>query len=200
MRALVASIVLAGFAGFTAVADEGRIDGLWKYSGGDAAFEVRLRRDGSCSVNGAVDNGGVLVRCSYEIHGPFVDIHWLDGHAEPVQLVLVGHGQLLRFPGEAKRPLHRVWNVPADPPKPVDLRKPGALAALEASDPAAYKKVLELVDLIQNHGCLGVWLGQLRALVDADMVGCGAMNHPPSKSIVGFKIGEARYLIEIPPK
>ena len=142
--------------------------------------------------------------CTYELHWPYVDIHWKhekDGvHSEPVQLVLVAGGELMRFEGEARRPLRRVWDATPPLPPQTDLTKPGAMAALAQHDPRGYEKVLNVIDIVQNHGCRGAWQGLIGSVVHWDLMACGSADQPPQKTRIGFWLGDERYFIDILPK
>jgi hypothetical protein len=202
MRLCLLALVLAASSGLSAVAGTTDLDGTWKYSGSDAAFQVRLKRGGECFVNAAASNWGTLAHCTYELDWPNVDIHWkdVDGPVPPpLHLVLVGHGELMRVEGEAKRPLRRAWDEPPDLPPQVNLNKPGALAALELRDPEGYRRVNELIDLVHAAGCRGAVVSEIKALVQLEVIGCGLMDKPPKSTILGFWLGTERYWLEIPP-
>lgn len=196
MRYVVASI-LALASGVSMAAEGNGLEGTWAYYGQDAGFEVRLQRDGECSVNAAASVGGYFAQCTYTVQWPNVDLTLKgSGGDTPLRLVMVAGGEMMRVEGEAKRPLRRDWNVPPPLQKPTSLDEPGAMANLAARDPEGYRKVVELVDLVTHHGCQGAFQAEIGELVQWDFLKCGSMDDPPN-SLIGFHLGDARYFISI---
>ena len=57
-----------------------------------------------------------------------------------------------------------------------------------------------MVDFVSRFGGRGAFLGEIKALVKWEFIACGVMDEPPTTSRIGFWLGDARYLIVIPPR
>jgi hypothetical protein len=202
MRRLSLAIVLATASCFAAAASKTEIEGTWAYSEQDAVMEIRLDANGDCLVAGSSEaTHGVGFKCRYTLQWPDVYIQAkLGDRGEQLHLVLVGDGASMRVEGEGRRSLHRVWDAPPPLPPATDLGKPGAMADLEQRDPQGYRTVGTLIDIVQNHGCRGAYLGEIKKLVRWDLISCPSAGSPPENSHVEFWLGDNRYFIDIPPR
>jgi hypothetical protein len=205
MLAYVVAILISVSSGESVAAPAMQeMEGTWKYNGPEGGMGLWLRRGGRCQVAGSIESGlNYLSQCTYEMHGPRVDIQLAalkDGtRPEPLRFVWVAGGEMMRLEGEARRPLRRVWEVAAKYPEAIDLDESGAMALLESQDPEGHRKVLEMVDIVRTHGCQGAFLGLIKSLVQTEAVACGTMDNPP-KSWFFFWLGDKRYRLTVYPK
>lgn len=204
MRATLAFASLLVSAGLPAAANGDAIEGTWGYLGEDAAFQVHLERNGKCDVSGgsAASAGGYFARCTYTLQWPNVQVQWPAGadgtRPEPLRLVLVGGGELMRIEGDARRPLRREPEAASPPLPQVNLDDPGAMEAFAGRDPEGYAQVVDAVDFVARFGCQGAFLGELKKRLQWEFISCGPRSDPLAKTVIGFQLDGGRYLIQIP--
>lgn len=196
MRILLAALLLFSSSASLA-ADRGEIEGTWAYQGSDAFFMAHFDRDGKCTVSGSNGAAGYFSKCSYTLQWPDVYVQ-RDAGSEPLRLVLVDHGELMQVEGDAGHPLKRDREAPATLPPQVNLEDPGAMEAFAARDPAGHRRVEEAIDFVNRFGCQGAFLGELKKLLEWEFIGCASKTDPRAKTVIGFRMGEGRYLLEIP--
>ena len=198
-HSIVAAAFLSLASAIPAAADRNDIEGTWAYRGADAVFQVHLEQGGKCTVLGSSAAAGYFAKCSYVLQWPDVLVQRDDGgRSEPIRLVLVGKGELMRVEGDARHPLQRDWEAPAPLPPQVNLDAPGAMQAFAERDPAGHQRVVEVVDFVNRFGCQGAFLGELKKLLEWEFIGCAPKSDPKAKTVIGFRLGEGRYLLEIP--
>jgi hypothetical protein len=189
-------MLLATAAGIASAAPVKEIEGTWKYEDGHAFFQVRLERGGECLLGAgpASTSSAYMVQCTWTAHLPYIDVHWFgDDERKKVQslrLFLSADGELMRVEGEGRRPLLR---APHEVPLPrLDLSGPAAMSALEAEDPAGYRKVTEAIDVVRKYGCRGAAMGYVNTLLDIEFSGCGG-----PRTDIGLRLGNRHYIIHI---
>lgn len=178
-------------------AERSGIEGTWAYRGSDAFFVAHFDRDGKCTVSGSSGATGYFSKCSYRLRGPDVFVQ-RDAGSQPLRLALVGQGELMHVEGDARHPLQRDHEAPKPPPPQVNLDDPGAMEAFAERDPAGHRRIVEVVDFVSRFGCRGAFLGELKKLLEWEFIGCASKTDPHAKTVIGFRMGEERYLLQIP--